>query len=286
LKNDINFLKTSPPVPQRYYEEIYEPIYKILKNKENELTNKKGNEVDFYEIKEIVGDVNLLNSLPDYFSKNRNDIALGVRDLAIDAYNEFNDIELSQKLLDFALSLEVNSKNKDMFLKDKKDLEEIEKNLKIVKQKEKKEKELNNFIDSITDILYTSQKFSFKLRKINSLMKNSQITEEKALLAFNTVFEYINKKTDRFEKTVFSSFPKPEAQHIQDIKYIQEGARELQNFLEILQMKVNDYKFLQVIENNLKDIKKLAFNTSGLCKFLMIFGPFGLIICAILGLFI
>ena len=81
-------------------------------------------------------------------------------------------------------------------------------------------------------------------------------------------------------------FDKNHQGHISNVKHIQEGARELQNFLEILQMKVNDYKFLQVIENNLKDIKKLAFNTSGLCKFLMIFGPFGLIICAILGLFI
>ncbi len=125
LKNDINILEIEPPLDKSYYEKIYEPIYNILKNKENELINLKDDYYDFDDIQSIIGDIKTINALPDYFIKIKSDIAQAIRNLSIDSWNENEDLDLALKLINYALKFDVNSKTKDKFLSDKDDLERI-----------------------------------------------------------------------------------------------------------------------------------------------------------------
>jgi len=124
-KYQVDILQIKPPLDEKYYEKIYEPIYKILKNKENELISLKNNYYDFNKIKNITNDVQNINALPDYFIKIRSDIAQVIRNLSIDSWNDNNDLDLAINLINYALKFNTNSKTKDKFLSDKDDLENI-----------------------------------------------------------------------------------------------------------------------------------------------------------------
>lgn len=53
LNNDIEILLLPPPLSEKYYDQIYEPLYRIIKNKEKELLNLKDKSFDFYQVKKF-----------------------------------------------------------------------------------------------------------------------------------------------------------------------------------------------------------------------------------------
>lgn len=127
LKKNIDVLYVKLPIETIYIEKIYEPIYKILKNKEDEIISLKDGAYDLYKIKEVIDDIEAINSLPEYFIKIRSDISYSIRNLSIDSWNENKDLELSLKLIDLSLSFKLNNKIRSKILSDKNDLIEIKK---------------------------------------------------------------------------------------------------------------------------------------------------------------
>jgi len=127
LNDKIKILETEPPLDENNFEAIYEPIYQLLKNKEKELLELKNSFYDLDDVKNIIGNLKTLNSLPDYFNKIRNDIAYAIRNLSIDSWNDNEDLDLAIDLINYALKFNVNSKTKDKFLSDKDDLIRIKK---------------------------------------------------------------------------------------------------------------------------------------------------------------
>jgi len=125
LTNQESILRTEPPIEKDSFEQIYEPIYNLLKNQENELINLKNEDHDLDDIKNIVVNIKAINMLPDYFTKIRNDISKAIRNLSIDSWNDDEDIDLALDLIKLALKFNVNSKTKDKLLSDQNDLEKI-----------------------------------------------------------------------------------------------------------------------------------------------------------------
>lgn len=142
LENDKNILSLNLELDLEYMEFIYSPVYKILKNEENELFNLKINSsYGFYDIEKII-DIEKINSLPDYFNKIRTSIAYTIRDLSIDRWNNKNNITLALKIIDFSLKIKTSKKENDEFLSTKKDLKKINNNIKskkIIKSEEPEE---------------------------------------------------------------------------------------------------------------------------------------------------
>ncbi len=185
-KYQVDTLQIKPPLDEKYYEKIYEPIYKILKNKENELISLKDDYYDLDDIKNIIGNIKTINILPEYFTKIRSDIAYAIRNLSIDSWNNNEDLDLAIDLINYALKFKVNNKTKDKFLSDRNDLEKI-----------KEEQELIKFLDKIDNILNDSSIiFSSKIDKIIDILKqkNSKIENGNvALMVYNLINKYIEK---------------------------------------------------------------------------------------------
>ena len=183
-ENDIKTLKTEPPLDQNHYEEIYRPIYKLLKNKENELIELKNKYYDLNKIKNIVGNVQTINVLPEYFAKARSDIAWAIRNLSVDSWNNDKNLDLALNLIDYVLEFDVNTKTRNKFLSDKNTLNKFE-----------EEQEINKFLDKIDNVLNDgSIFFSTKIDKIITILDNKNInidTNTIALLTYNSINEYI-----------------------------------------------------------------------------------------------
>ena len=196
-KYQVDILQLEPPLNEKYYEKIYEPIYKILKNKENELIELKNNYYEFYDIKNITNDIKNINALPDYFIKIRSDIAQAIRNLSIDSWNDNNDLELALNLINYALAFNVKTKVKDNFLSDKNDLEEIKEN-----------KILINFLDKINDVLNNSSLvFSTKLYKIIDILKqkDSKLNDNTSvLIVYNMINKYIEENESIIKNNILS----------------------------------------------------------------------------------
>lgn len=125
LKNQESILQTEPPVEKDFFEQIYAPIYKLLKNQENELMNLKNEYYDLDDIRSIIININMINILPDYFLKIRSDITMSIRNLSIDSWNNNENLELALDLIKLALKFDVNSNTKDKLLSDQDDLKNI-----------------------------------------------------------------------------------------------------------------------------------------------------------------
>jgi len=231
LEHDVQTLIIQPPVEEIYYEKIYEPIYKLLKNKENELYKLKNTFDDFYAIKYIIGDVKTINKLPDYFAKIRIDIAQAIRNLSIDSWNESEDLDLALSLIGYALKFKVNQKMKDKFLSDKTDLENI--------SKEQKTIDFLTEIEKIFDNKFIP--FPSKVDKtINTVeQKNNEIKNDiLALMIYNLVDNYIEKN----QLVLTNDIP---------------SLLKIFNYL----LKIsNDYKLNQVLKDNIETLKVLLEN--------------------------
>ena len=130
INQKYHILSIEPPVEKKYFEKIYEPIYKILKDKENELENLRNSHYNLTKIKNIIGNLDVINSLPEYFTKIRSDIANAIRNLSVDSWNEKEDVDLALELINYALEFNVNKQTKNKFLSDKKDLKNIKNHIK------------------------------------------------------------------------------------------------------------------------------------------------------------
>ncbi|EJF07263.1 hypothetical protein ThvES_00006530 [Thiovulum sp. ES] len=133
-EGNIEVLKFNPPISAHFLEDIYSPILKKLEDLKNDLT------LSNVESKINNSVIEKLNALPQYFMKSRSDIALRVRSLSVDAWNKKEDLDLAFKILDLAFKLDVNSSTKQK-------LDEDEKGLKDLEQKQKENEKLEGFIE-------------------------------------------------------------------------------------------------------------------------------------------
>ena len=181
-KYKINILQIKPPLNEKYYEQIYEPVYQLLKNQEKELINLESNYYSFDEVKKIINDVKVINSLPDYFSKIRNDIASSIRNLSIDSWNNNENLDLAMDLIKFALTFKLNNKTKNEFLSTKDELNEIHKKQEIMSNIIK----VNNILKSnkrCSKKLYHLIDLIDKIKWINILDKNQLVKSIHTLIA-------------------------------------------------------------------------------------------------------
>jgi len=186
LNRENDILQIEPPIEKKYHEQIYKPIYQILKNKENELENLLNEHYSLNKVKDIVNNLNIINILPSYFTKIRNDIAYAIRGLSIDSWNNNKDLDLAMDLINYALKFNVSNKIKDEFLSDKNDLENILQEQKIIK-----------FMDKINNVLNDSPLiFSNKIDKIIYILKykDNEIKDDiMALVTYKLINEYVEK---------------------------------------------------------------------------------------------
>jgi hypothetical protein len=149
-------LKFKPPISSEFLEEIYSPVQKILENFENELT-----------LSNVVSKVNnnfieKINALPDYFSKSRDDIALKVRSLSVDAWNKNENLDLAFKILDIAFKFKVSIKVTQKIKEDKKGLEDL-------KEKKRENEKVEGFFELINKAEEIKKYSANPLRIYNSL---------------------------------------------------------------------------------------------------------------------
>jgi len=228
LNNEQEILSLDIPLEEKYKEEIYTSVYKILKSYENDLIElKKEYSYNLNDIKKII-DINKINILPNYFKKIIDDIAYAIRNLSIDSWNDKEDMNLALSLIDFALQLNISSKVKEKFLNDKNDLNKV--------KKERYSHDIILKIDNIMKDYYKSfnQKLEEILRILNSAKKDDLI----ARATFNIIMNYINEKDNGADELV---------QAIPNFK----------NILNKLNIISNDFEFKQVINSNLRDLETI-----------------------------
>jgi len=205
-------------------EDIYTPVYKILKNEEIELINLKNSFYDINHIQNII-DIEKINSLPNYFNKIRDDIAYAIRNLSIDSWNDKNNMDVALKLIDLALRIKISTKVKEKFLSDKKDLTKINKE----RYSHKKILEINNLMKD--NYKSFNQKLESVLSIINVVSKDDLI----ARATFNLVMNNLDKNTDE----LISSFS------------------SLKRVLNRLLIISSDWEFKNIIHKNLEDLELL-----------------------------
>lgn len=185
VDNELSILKLSIPVGEDQREDIYAPIYKILKNKEIELTDLKNNFYDIAIIKNII-DIEKINSLPSYFNKIIDDIAYAIRNLSIDSWNDKKDINLALALIDLTLKIDTSIKIKEKFRKDKSDLITVNRE----HDSHKKILEINAIMENKNTTF--NQKLQSILLRINNINNDNLI----AKATFNLVMKNLDKNTD------------------------------------------------------------------------------------------
>jgi hypothetical protein len=125
-KNDINLLQIETFLDDVHYEKIFEFIYQILKGKEKQLLNLvRSQKYDFYDVKNIVGNIETINALPEYFAKLRNDIAQIIRSLSVIAWNNNQNINLAFNLINYALKFNISDKLQNEFSTNKNELKRL-----------------------------------------------------------------------------------------------------------------------------------------------------------------
>jgi len=217
LCNEVDIVKIEFPLEERYLEKIYAPIYQILQEKITELYSLKESEkFVLNDVKSLVGSIELINSLPDYFINIRNELAFAIRNLAIDAFNEQENISLSFNLINNALQVQVDTNSKDKLLSDKNGLEDIRKNIEnqIIEELETIGKKLNSaHILSHDTVIYVKQLITkidkndrvAKLLQYISLIlwddtKDIDISLEFTKMALDKVFSPVLKNKIQNEK--------------------------------------------------------------------------------------
>jgi hypothetical protein len=118
-QGNLEVIKYIPPISDKFLEDIYLPVQKILEDLKNEatLSNVKNR---FSE-----NDIEKINALPNYFSKSRNDIAMSIRSLSVDAWNKNEDLGLAFQILNIAEKFVVSQQTKLKLEEDRKGLEDL-----------------------------------------------------------------------------------------------------------------------------------------------------------------
>ena len=168
----------------------------------------------------------MINQLPDYFDKRRNDIALTIRGLSVDMWNDYEDADLAIELINLALKFKLNSKNRDMFENDKEQLEKM-------KEKEKG----NKLLKEIENILNSYGNFDVKLQKIKNYLLNNFINDEILNNTFRIVFNYIKNNQVNL--------------------LLLDNLNVVEKFLIFLKNNSNDYQFKEIVNSNLNDIRNI-----------------------------
>jgi hypothetical protein len=126
LNNEVEITRLELHLNKAYLEYMYMPVYKVIQDRiDNLIKLEKSQNFNFDEVKSIFGSTSVINTLPNYFSKIKNDLFQKVRNISITACNDLNDIDLAMEIIDFTLLLTLQQKTREKFEKDKNDLVEI-----------------------------------------------------------------------------------------------------------------------------------------------------------------
>jgi len=129
LHNRKKIISLNFPLEEIYLEKIYAPVYKLIKEKSEEvIVLGQEDDLSIYKIKSLLQNIDAINALPEYFLKIRSSLALSVRQLSIDAWNDKQDILLAQKLIELATQFRVDSKTETKILNDMTDLKDVAEN--------------------------------------------------------------------------------------------------------------------------------------------------------------
>jgi hypothetical protein len=94
-----------------------------IKNEDSIYDEDNCNEA-FYDAKEIL-DVELINSLPNYFQSLRNQSAQALRNLSVNIFNSFHDSETALETIEYALEFKIDDLIKQKIEKDYQQIQEI-----------------------------------------------------------------------------------------------------------------------------------------------------------------
>ncbi|MEI6707991.1 MAG: hypothetical protein WCK96_12755 [Methylococcales bacterium] len=111
-------------VNQEYTDKLYKNLSRLLNEQIDELRDISPNDKNINSIEnncKSVANIELLNSLPDFFQKQRNDIAMELRNIAIRVYN-FRYTQISYNIVCYAQRIKIDGLIK---IKVQKEVEEI-----------------------------------------------------------------------------------------------------------------------------------------------------------------
>jgi len=268
LNGRIDILKIEPPIDKLYYEQIYEPIYKILKSKEVELINLKDKLYDIEDIESVIGNIDMINALPEYFTKIRHDIAYAVRNLSIDSWNNNQNLELSNDLINLALNFKLNDNIKENFINDKNDLEKMKEEQFLLKLANKIEKTLNN----------NSKNFSKKIDEIIKIINNNKYKVKRQNTLAIVIYNIINKHIENNNELIFS--------HFKDLKKIFQHLENISTDYELINALNENINSIELIEEKVQTEKENKYANNGMFigGFIGLAGGFaGVIIGAVIG---
>lgn len=111
-------------------DKMYKNLTRLLNDKTEELQEIKNfcdeDVDDIIDAIKFIISVDLLNSLPSYFQSNRNDIAMELRHISVNIWNEFNDFQISCDIIYYALKIEIDGITKIKIHDALKQIKEIE----------------------------------------------------------------------------------------------------------------------------------------------------------------
>ena len=215
--SNIQILKFQPEVNPIFLEDIYSPIQNILESWISELS--LSNAKHFLSSTKIES----INALPNYFAKKRDDLAMRLRSLSVDAWNEDEDLDLAFNILDIAFKFEVSQKVTLKLEEDKNGLEDL-------KEKKEDNKKVEGFFELLNkleeiksysanpSVIYTS--LAPKIRKLDYSKAKDIFLE--LLLSDNSLdyyqkVELQSKTTVDFVKNIIAENLEKIAQSSKDI---------------------------------------------------------------------
>ena len=269
--NNINIVNKLFSVPILVNHEHRDMLYNNL----TRLLNEKAEELQtsiFFEdkIKKDLSDIedyihfninpSLLNALPDYFQKQRNDIANALRHISVDVWNDFEELDTAFNIIHYALSIRTDGATKVSLNDSLKQLNELKERI----SKDEKDKQIfqkwGNVFENINKIIEDIENKCISAIEIKNIIVK--------LKSFINVSE-VNSLSDEYEEikeqialilrsisvSVFNNF-EDAIVAMEIIRYAQ--LIHVDN--KVSKSLANDYSQLQqIIENNQKREQRLNF---------------------------
>lgn len=184
-------------INQEHTDKLYKNLSRLLSEKIEELEDIKNSvdegidDEDFSNIMEAfesIVDIDLLNSLPNYFQKQRNDIAMMLWNIDDAIWKIIKDLQVSYNIIYYALRIEIDGTTKIRLNDALKQLNDI---VEKQKQAEKEQEVIQEWGDVLSEI-----------RKITDAVENSSIDINSISPRINSLFSIIelNKLSDGFSE--------------------------------------------------------------------------------------
>jgi hypothetical protein len=250
-----------------------------------ELLEELNEEEDSYDLKKIDALLQRLdreqwikglNLLPDYFQTQRNDTAKTLRSISVGVFNNLDDVDRAQKLIEKAQELNLSGTAKQQITEAFKQLKEIQSKRKIQQEQEKEAKGLLEafiYIHKLTEeVEEKGEKMSAslgeRLRRVQEQiqpLKKRQFTGDikeildKLCIALRQLAIELCNQANEYDKAQTVLTWVLELNPSSEIKLrVQKDQKDIQNLIKSIENQFDEY--IQVISNINIQLSNLPFN--------------------------